>query len=195
MIDLKKTGDWNIVHRLVNSFPEDISVGARRALIKTAAEAEARAVRHLRDQDLGWKPLSEEYLKSKIASGLSEKTLISSSQMMQAITSDIDTGGKKSYAGVFRKSFYKNSGVMKTPKSKNGRRKNPKRNRPSESSSKKLAISDIAKTMEYGSVKKGIPARPLWRPVYKEVREWLIKTELFSREVLDQFKRRTGGKG
>lgn len=166
-MELKKFGDWGVVTNMAKNMSSDIKHSNKIALAQIALRAEAMAVKHLRDQDLKWKPLSKKYIESKRKKGLSDKTLIATSSYMQAITSDVNQAGTASSAGVFRKS-----------KGKNGEN-----------------IADIAKTMEYGSIVRNIPARPLWKPVYSEMKKWLIKMKFFASAAVEEIGKRTGGKG
>jgi hypothetical protein len=164
---VQKFGDWELIENLARNMGADVTRANKIALAQIAARAEASAVKHIRDQDLKWAPLKPEYLARKKKKGLSNKTMIATSSYMQAVTSKVNQNGTASYAGVFRKS-----------KNKEGEE-----------------IADIAKTMEYGSIVRGIPARPLWRPVYNEMKKYLTQTKLFAAETLRQFRKRTGGKG
>lgn len=167
MAELKKFGDWHLVSNLAKNMGADVKHANKISLMQLAARAEAKAVKHLRDQDLKWKRLSPKYAEQKKKRGLSPKTLIATSSMMQSVTSKVNQEGTVSYAGVFRKSRNKEGQL----------------------------IADIAKTMEYGSIVRGIVARPLWRPVFKEMKTYLIKAQLFAAETLKQWRKRTGGKG
>lgn len=164
---LIKFGDWAIVQNLANNLAADINRANKISLAQVALRAEGIAVKHLRDQDLRWRKLSREYLIFKMAHGLSTKILIATSSYMQSITSKVNAEGTESYAGVFRGA-----------KSKGGD-----------------DITSIAKLHEVGSVKRNIPARPLWKPTYGEVRKWLIQSNLFAENALREMRKRTGGKG
>lgn len=144
---------------------EDVNRANQIVLAQLAARAEAMAVKHLRDQDLRWKKLSKKYMDRKARQGLSTKILIATSTYFQSITSQVK--GDSSFAGVFRKK-----------KEKSGQ-----------------FVADIAKVHEYGSIKRNIPPRPLWQPVYKAMKEYLVKEQLFAAETLRQWRKRTGGKG
>jgi hypothetical protein len=167
MPEMKKFGDWDLVMNLAKNMSGDVDNANRIALMQIAARAEAKAVKHLRDQDLKWRSLSPKYLEWKNKKGLSNKKLIATSTMMQAVTSQVNKQGTVSFAGVLRKARNKDGEV----------------------------IADIAKTMEYGSIVRGIPARPLWKPVFKEMREYIAKSKIFAVETLKQWRKRTGGKG
>lgn len=162
---LVRTGDWDLVLNMTEHMSADILQSNRIVLAQLAARAEAMAVKHLQAQDLSWSPLSKKYLEQKMKKGLSPKIMIATSTYMQAITSQVKPN--QSFAGVFRKS-----------KEKNGSN-----------------VVDIAKLMEYGSVKLGIPARPLWKIVYAEMHKFIVREKVFARAAVGAMKKRTGGRG
>lgn len=164
---LKKFGDWDLVTNLANGMSQDVMVANKIVLAQLGSRAEAMAVKFMREQNLNWKPLSKKYLAYKQRVGLSTKIYIATSQYFQAVTSTVNSSGTSSFAGVLRKQ-----------KSKDGQ-----------------YISDIAKVLEYGSIKRGIPPRRFWGVVYADMRKYLIKEQLFAAETLKQWKKRTGGKG
>ena len=164
-MEFQKFGDWDLVINLANNMGQDVQLANRQVLAQLASRAEAMAVKFLRDQSLPWAPLSDKYLAYKQSAGLSPKTLISTSTYFQAITSQVFE--HYSFAGVFRKKREKNGEF----------------------------VSDIAKVMEYGSIKRGIPPRRLWGPVFKLMRDYLVRERLFAAQTIKQWKKRTGGKG
>lgn len=164
---VQKFGDWDLVTNLAKNMSADTLRANKISLAQIAARAEASAVKHIRDQDLKWAPLDPKYMERKKKKGFSTKTMIRTSSYMQAVTSKVNDQGTQSFAGVTRKA-----------KNKEGEQ-----------------IADIAKTMEYGSVVQGIPARPLWKPVFSEMKKYLAQSKLFAAQTLKIFKGRTGGKG
>jgi hypothetical protein len=166
-MSLEKFGDWNIAMNLAANMEKDIKHSNRVALMQLASRAEAMAVKFMRDQTLPWKKLSEKYLERKERQGLSDKILIATSTYFQSITSIINSTGTKSFAGVMRKQ-----------KNKEGQ-----------------YVSDIAKVLEYGSIKRGIPPRKFWTVVYRDMRKFLIAEKIFAAEAVKAMKNRTGGKG
>lgn len=165
--NFQKFGDWDLVLNLASNMSADIQRANKITLMQLSSRAEAMAVKHLRDQDLKWRKLNPDYAKRKASQGLSDKILIATSSMFQSVTSQVNQQGTQSFAGVLKKARNK----------------------------KGVVIADIALTMEYGSVKQGIPARPLWRPVYKKMKEYLVKEQLFAANAIREMKKRTGGKG
>lgn len=165
MAEFKKFGDWELAMNLAKNMESDINRANKITLMQLGSRAEAMAVKFVQQQNLPWKKLSQKYLDRKDRAGLSTKIYIATSSYFQAITSKAFKD--YSFAGVFRKQ-----------KEKNGE-----------------YISDIAKVMEYGSIKQGIPPRKLWRVVYADMRKFLIKEKLFAANAIREIKKRTGGKG
>lgn len=161
----KKFGDWELVMRMARNMPDDIRRSNRIVLAQLGSRAEAMAVKFVQRQNLPWKKLSEQYLARKERQGLSTKILIATSTYFQAITSK--AWDDHSFAGVFRKQ-----------KEKNGE-----------------YVADIARIHEYGSIKRGIPPRRLWKVVYRDMRQFLIKEKMFAASAIREMKKRTGGKG
>lgn len=141
----KKVGDWAGVRGMIGRLSHNLKRANDISLARFAIKAERIAKMHMRAQDLGWKPLSVDYLAAKIRRGESELTLIATSDYFQAVTSWSD--GDKAYAGI-RKNITNEEG-------------------------KELA--NIAATHEFGSEAANIDARPLWQPTYAETFEWYLK--------------------
>ena len=159
---MEKFGNWDKIGNIINNLDKDINASNEIALKKISLQAEKRAVDHMSKQDLGWKPLSEDYKKRKAKKQLSEKILIASSTYFQSITSWSDK--KKAVAGV-----------RKNVKNKDG-----------------VVIADLAKIHEYGSKSKNIPARPLWQPVFREMRKWIRTSKIFTKTFLERQKKKYG---
>jgi phage gpG-like protein len=95
---MKKTGNWGQVNKIVNHLSGDINKGTQVALKQVGLKAESIAVKHIKNQDLEWEDLDEDYKERKGKKGLSTKTLVSTSDYMNSITSNSD--GKTAFAGV-----------------------------------------------------------------------------------------------
>lgn len=120
----------------------EMILAKERSLKNFGIKAEGIAVKHMSKQDLGWKALTPAYLAQKIRMRRSEKTLISSASYFKAVTSWAEKD--RVYVGIKR-----------TVTNADGE-----------------VLADIAATMEYGSKKMSIPARPLWGPTLKEAIAW-----------------------
>lgn len=148
-MQVERFGDWRKVALLIRDLDKLFKQSQKETLQRLGLYVEGRAKHHISAQDLGWKPLKTETKKAKQRDGMSTNILARSSQYFQSITSW--TAGDKVYVGVKRTAVYKG-----TKNSKGGQK-----------------IANIAKVHEYGSKKLKIPARPLWRPTFKEGAKWL----------------------
>lgn len=151
VFESKKTGDWKKVEAMMKGLTTRIDSAQKTMLAQLALKAEAMAVERIKSQPSEWKPLSPAYYEWKVARGFSNKTLIKTSSMMQAITSGV--AGKVGFAGVAKNARDKEGNI----------------------------IANIAAVHEYGSVKRNIPARPVWQVVKVNVVKWVRTSDLFSR--------------
>lgn len=117
------------------------------ALRQVSLEGSKQMKKIIISQPANWSPLRDKYLRRKIAKGGSEKTLIDTSTMLQAITHSIDEKRFISYSGVFRTEKYKNG----------------------------ESVANIAAIHEFGSVSRNIPARPFVRPALKAVKAFVAR--------------------
>lgn len=131
-------------------------IGARLTAnlqLTTAQNAEIvrkSLVKHIQNQDLHWAKLNPRYLESKRRRRLSTAILIATSEFMQSITTQISSDKLSAFVGVLRNAKRKDGepGVL------------------------------IAELHEFGSKARNIPARPLFRPTFAEIKP----------EVTDRFK-------
>lgn len=144
-------GKWKLMNNVFSGFKKDLQEIQKKTLMQIGLEAEKLAKKHITSQDLGWTALRERYKKRKIAQGKSEKILIRTSSYLQSITSWVMPP-------------YAYAGVKKTAKNKDGE-----------------SIADIAKTLEYGSVKMNIPPRPLWSVVLTETKQFAINDDTLAK--------------
>jgi hypothetical protein len=152
---ISKTGAWNKVATLIEQMQTKLNKAEQQVLQKIGIKAEELAVSRIEEQPSDWQQLSEAYTAQKIKKGLSENTYIATGSYRQAITSFV----------VNRVAY---TGLKKVARNKEGQ-----------------ALADIAKTLEYGSVKRNIPPRPLWQPTKQKVIQWLKDTNF----VEEEFKR------
>lgn len=164
---------FDVVNNAINNLSRDIQKINLIEMQRIGLQAEKKAVMHLRNQDLNWKPLSERYKKRKTGERsrtrkdggqgkrlkkLSDKILIATSSYLQAITS----WATKDVAYV---------GVKRGVKNADGQE-----------------IGNIAKIHEYGSIARNIPARPLWKPVYDEMQKEIRNRPSFGARFVEYFK-------
>jgi hypothetical protein len=155
-MSVKFTGNYDKTKSFVDNLDSSIKKGLDLSIKKVGLKAESMAVKHMRDQDLGWKPLSQRYLARTLKFNKSEKTMISTEGYWHAITT------KKTDKGVF-------IGVLKGEKNEDGNE-----------------IAKYAAINEFGSTARNIPARPLWQPVLSELREWIKTSKVIHNEVKNQ---------
>jgi hypothetical protein len=153
------------VARLLRDFANNIENIAVEPLRQIGMEGERLAKEHMVNQDLGWTPLNADYLKRKTTPvkgkrRKSEKILIASSSYLQAITSVATR--KQVFVGVLR-------GVR---------------------NDEGQEIANIARIHEYGSTKRKIPARPLWRVVAQELSGSPVTRRSFITAAYIHFKRK-----
>jgi len=141
---IKKIGQWEKVAYLVGHMGAEMKKAQLMSLKRFGLKAEGNAKSHMSKQDLGWTALKPATISAKIRKGYSENILIATSSYFQSITSWVDEAEMKTHVGV-----------KKGAKGKDGE-----------------VLEDIAAVHEYGSRSGGIPARPLWRPVFAETLEW-----------------------
>lgn len=145
---IQRVGEWERVASLIDNLELEMQKARVQSIKQWVLKAEGLAKKHIRSQDLGWAALKPATISAKIRKGYSENVLVATSSYFQSITSWVDISTMTGYAGV-----------KKTAKGPNGEE-----------------IADIAATHEFGSIAGGIPARPLWQPVFKETMEWYEKS-------------------
>lgn len=144
-----KVGDWEKATLLIKNLKQEIEDAHIKSLQRFGLKMESVVLNHISKQDLGWKPLDPKYLSQKVKKGLSENILVATSDYYNSIQSWVDKSKKVAYIGV-----------KKGKKDKEGNE-----------------IGHIARVHEFGSSSGRIPARPLWKPSYKKVKEWYFKSE------------------
>jgi len=137
------TGDWKAVEALIKVLKNEAEIASNQALAQAGLKAEAIAKTHISKQDLNWTPLKASTVAAKVKKGQSENILVATSTYFQSITSWHTKG--KAYVGI-KKQVVEEDGSL---------------------------VADIARTLEYGSVTRNIPERPLWQPTMAEVIKWM----------------------
>ncbi len=141
-MSMKKTGNWTGISRMMNTLPQTLEDTKKISLRRWSLKAEALAKGHMSAQDLGWTPLAAKTVAAKLRKGQSELILIATSSYFQSITSWVDSDTAL-------------VGVKKGTRGRDGQ-----------------IVDEVARTHEYGSTAKNIPARPLWQPVLEETMRW-----------------------
>nr|BDD48157.1 hypothetical protein 1 [bacterium] len=136
------TGEWKGFENDLVRLKTTLLTKLKLATVQNAEITKKSVVKHLQNQDLGWDKLSKKYLARKKKQGLSTATLIATSQLMQSITTQASSNKMSAFVGVLR-----------TAKRRGG--------------GKAVLIAAIH---EFGSKRRKIPARPLFRPTLQEVK-------------------------
>lgn len=145
--EMRKVGDWAKVGAVIANLGMEMERARSLSLKRWGLKAEGLAKKHMSSQDLGWTALKAATISAKIRKGQSENILIATSDYFQAITSWADK--ERAYAGV-KKQITNAEGEV---------------------------IADIAAIHEFGYEAGGIPARPLWQPVYEETMKWFLASD------------------
>lgn len=138
-------GDWKKAGLILKNLAEKITVVAEARLYEDGELVLERMKSHIESQDLNWKPLSPDTIRLKHG----DETIY------------IETGWLKENLSVRRlKSSKKGSTIFVGA--------SPWKTHPSGAK-----FSDLMIWLEYGTT--NMPARPLIRPTYEEVKEELLK--------------------
>lgn len=145
------SGNWKGITRKLENLQNDLEEKLEQTVAQAAEHVESVATGHLRNQDLSWPPLSEAYLRQKLrAKGrgsrrFSEKILIRTGTYLQSITSYVEK--LAAFVGVKR-------GVAREADGTD--------------------VVDLASVHEHGAPSQNIPARPLWKPTFEEVKDHVV---------------------
>lgn len=105
----KKIGDWKGMDLITRGLKGNFDQASDKGLSQLALYAERVAVKHITSQDLKWQKLRPQTLALKARKGLSNKTLIATSDYLQSVTS-------------FRIKKVAFAGVKKEARNKDGRK-------------------------------------------------------------------------
>jgi hypothetical protein len=145
-IEFRLFGQWEKTLNVVRNLSPAIKSSSLKAQLLVCNKIRDRVKKHLRDQDLGWRPLSQSYRRMKGDAGASTKILMSSGNYYKSI--EVWQKGNQHFVFVgVRKGIYTQGA--------SGRRS-------------KLEISTIAAIHEFSSGRI-VPKRPLWNPTIAEM--------------------------
>lgn len=146
-LDIKLFGQWEETIRVLQKVSPAVKEVSIKAQLRVGREIVRRVKAHLRNQDLGWQPLSSSYQKRKADAGLpSGKILYAYGNYYRNIEVWRRANHHLVYIGVRRGRYTKNLEGKKS----------------------KIDIATIAAIHELSSGKR-IPKRPLWNPTIKEM--------------------------
>jgi len=158
-MSIKKTGNWGDATRMINNIKPDIQSANEIALKQIGLKGEGYVVKIIQSQPAEWQALSKSYKRYKSLHGYSSLMLKRTGDMFMRITSLADK--KQVFIGLKREAI----------------------NRDGES------LANIAAIMEFGSIKRNIPARPFLMPAHKQlVAEGLDK--IFKEQYMLEIKRK-----
>lgn len=143
--EIQLFGDWNKALALFNTLPEAVKIGANNGSLKAAKKLRLLVRKNLKNNGppgIRWDQLSPKYKKFKKRKG-----------------------GNTDKIWYFKGTYYKNIKVMQ--KGNNIYVGVPAYKR-STINSKPKTLGQIANMLENGSTVTGLPARPLWKPTFKE---------------------------
>lgn len=139
-------GQWDESIRLFQKLGPAVKVASLLAQMKVCNQVAKVVKSHLRNQDLGWTALSEQYADKKEQAGLSGDTLMAYKVYYENIEAWTEGTRSFAFAGV-RRGIY--------TQELNGQRS-------------KMDIATIAAVHEFSTGSK-IPRRPLWNPSIEEL--------------------------
>lgn len=143
-INFQLFGNWEEAIRVLNKLDPAIKAASLAAQEDVLKKIEKAVKRHLRNQDLPWKPLNADYRRRKSSGGLSSDILIAWRKYYDNI--EVWKQGSRHFAFMgIRKGIY--------TKSVDGKKS-------------RLDVATIAFINEVGGGK--VPARPLWGPTIRE---------------------------
>lgn len=143
-------GQWKELEDDLRGIGARLTANLQLTTAQNAEIVRKSLVKHIQNQDLHWAKLNPRYLESKRRRRLSTAILIATSEFMQSITTQMSSDKLSAFVGVLRNAKRKDGepGVL------------------------------IAELHEFGSKARNIPARPLFRPTFAEIKP----------EVTDRFK-------
>jgi hypothetical protein len=139
-------GDWTRAMSVLKTMGPKVKESSLRAQLKVGNVIAKKVKAHIRNQDLGWQGLDEDYAKAKGAGGLSGKVLMGYKTYYNEIK--VWKSGNRHLVNIgVRRGIY-------TRELSGGR--------------SKLEVAAIAGVHEFSSGRR-IPRRPLWNPTIAEI--------------------------
>lgn len=138
----KLTGDWNQALKKMDGLNEAILKNLKTATLQSAIQTKDTLRKHIEDQDLPWPDHKKRYANWKKRKKKSLLKWVLTGYSLESMTYKLLEDGLSAFVGMLR----------------TGKRKDGK------------PPTLIGSVMEYGSVARGIKARPLFRPTWKEMK-------------------------
>lgn len=145
-LEITPVGNWARVIRTVQNLGPDFKEAGLKAQMKVAREIVRKVKAHIRNQDLGWRPLAESTIAIKESYGLDSKVLYAHGGYYRAIEAWQKGSQHMVFAGV----------------------KKGKYSRAYSGRKRAIEIAQVAALHEFSSGKR-FPRRPLWNPTIREM--------------------------
>ena len=142
----KLTGDWIGAIKRMGDLGENIIKNLKIATLQSAIETKDALRKHIEDQDLPWPAHTKRYAAWKARKKKSRLKWVLTGYSLDSINHKLIKDGLEAFVGMLR----------------TGKRKDGK------------PAAMIAAVMEYGSTKRNIKARPLFRPTFKEMKPKIV---------------------
>ncbi len=139
-------GDWDKTHRAFVNLPTAIALGSKLGKDAALRQLEKNIKQNIRANggSLGWKELSKRTLANKRDSKYPTSILRMTGLYYRSIMIWSDTITGATYLGIKPRTYYPTKGASG------------------------LTVNQVAKVLENGSPDRNIPARPLWKPTFKQ---------------------------
>lgn len=144
---------------VLNAMSRQAQEAKKRILIRVGLQGQKIAIEKLsgRRNNDLQPALTAKYKAQKEKKGFSNLTLVRTNTYRQAIT--FQTFKEKVFIGVLRTSLDSNG----------------------------KPVVNLAQLHEFGSVRRNIPPRPLWRPLQRELQQWIKDKRVFEEEMTRVF--------
>ena len=143
-LNVTMTGEWDEAVRIASRYPLYVTTLRRKVLHGVSETYYRMLVNHFQRQDLNLKPLNEWYSEWKSKRGLDSRILIATGEMLSHVKQYQEDDG--AFIGIRGGRTHRGSG---------------------------LDVALLALIHEYGSTKRGIPARPVYRTTLRELKDKL----------------------
>lgn len=145
-LEIEPLGDWKKSLKRVMNLDRKIKTASYKAQLKVGTTIVKKVKGHLRNQDLSWADLSDDWYREKLSRSLNTNTLMAYGSYYNAIEVWQNRQAAAVFIGVKKGKFTRNRYGKKSP----------------------IEIATIAVLHEFSSGKR-FPRRPLWNPTIEEL--------------------------
>lgn len=164
MSSIKRFGDWDKARKMSDGLKDDISKANKVALMQVGLKTERLVVKYIQSQPKTWPPLDEKYLRRKERQGDSNLMLRKSGTYINSIRSSVEVPAQLVFVGVKKEAVSEEGEVL----------------------------ANIGATLEYGSEKMNVKARPHFGPVKKLMLRKIRDENLFTTYLNAELRRKYG---